>query len=210
MVLKGQLPGSRCCCTPCLSSVGARLLGCRRVSPPSRRPSPVPFQASQPARLCLVNPTLRAKFPEPRAVSAPARRRCSTPCSSAPGRVKKRGRGKKPAAHSGALSAPTQRGVFPPPMSQASLPFAAGAAGAHWGRPSLLKGTGNSRRQIYVLLGRVKSVVTGTSVYSLSQFGSPENKPICLPSFLWSSRLHRRQRAQIRPGTVHIHMIMYS
>lgn len=87
---------------------------------------------------------------------------------------------------------------------------APGAAGAHWGRPSLLKGTGDSGRRIYVSLGRVKSVVTGTSVYSLSQFGSPENKPICLPSFLWSSGLHRRQRAQIRPGTVHIHMIMYS
>lgn len=105
---------------------------------------------------------------------------------------------------------PPSAAFSPPPMSQASLPFAAGAAGAHWGRPSLLKGTGDSGRRIYVSLGRVESVVTGTSVYSLSQFGSPENKPICLPSFLWSSGLHRRQRAQIRPGTVHIHMIMYS
>lgn len=52
----------------------------------------------------------------------------------------------------------------PPPMSQASLPFAAGAAGAHWGRPSLLKGAGDSGRWFYGSLGRAKSVVTGTSV----------------------------------------------
>ena len=228
-VLKGQLPA---CCpapaflTPSFRSVvlKGQLLCCcctRAFLAPARETRnpdgwvflpPVPGQptcSSQPSQ-----PTLRAKFREPRAVSAPApRARCSTtrfPRSPLPEGLRK-GEGERSLQRTLALSQLPPNAAFPPPpMSQASLPFAAGAAGAHWGRPSLLKGTGDSGPRFYGSLGRAKSVATGTSVYSLTQFGSPENKPICLPSFLWSSGLQRRQRAQIRLGTVHIHMIMYS
>lgn len=128
--------------------------------PPPPTPSAIPSEANQLARLCLVKPRLRAKFGEPRAVGAPAPCAAARPSFSAPARVKGRGRGKKPAAHSGALSAPTQRSVptRPPPMSQASLPFAAGAAGAHWESPSPLKGTSDSGRRFYGSLGRAKCV----------------------------------------------------
>lgn len=206
MVLKGQL--LCCCCTPAFLTPGRETWGTDEwVFLP-----PLPGQptcSSQPSQ-----PTLRAKFREPRAVSAPApQERCSTtrfPRSPLPEGLRK-GEGERSLQRTLALSQlPPDAAFPPPPMSQASLPFAAGAAGAHWGRPSLLKGTGDSGQWFYGSLGRAKSVVTGTSVYSLSQFGSPENKPICLPSFLWSSGLQRRQRAQIRPGTVHTHMIMYS
>lgn len=120
----------------------------------------------------------------------------------------RKGEGERSPQRTLALSQlPPSAAFSPPPMSQASLPFAAGAAKAHWGRPSLLKGTGDSGRRFHVSVGQAKSVVTGASEYSLSQFGSSENKPICLPSFLWSSGLHRRQCAQIRTGTIHVHMI---
>lgn len=160
MVLKGQL--LCCCCTPAFLTPGRETWGTDEwVFLP-----PLPGQptcSSQPSQ-----PTLRAKFREPRAVSAPApQERCSTtrfPRSPLPEGLRK-GEGERSLQRTLALSQlPPDAAFPPPPMSQASLPFAAGAAGAHWGRPSLLKGTGDSGQWFYGSLGRAKSVVTGTSV----------------------------------------------
>lgn len=75
VVLKGQL--LCCCCTPAFLAPGLETWGAEGSVLPHALP-PVPSQTSQPARLCLVKPTLRAKFREPRVVSAPAPWRCST------------------------------------------------------------------------------------------------------------------------------------
>lgn len=152
MVLKGQL---LCCrCTRAFLTPGRETWdtdGWVFLPPLPGQPT----CSSQPSQ-----PTLRAKFREPRAVSAPApQARCSTtrfPRSPLPEGLRK-GEGERSLQRTLALSQLPPNAAFPPPpMSQASLPFAAGAAGAHWGRPSLLKGTGDSGQRFYGSLGRAK------------------------------------------------------
>lgn len=153
----------------------------------------------RPRRLCVVKPTLCSKFGELRAVRAPGPCPAPRPHSSAPSRVKERGRGEKTTAHCGALTAFTQRCVYPSPLPPPSSHH-------QWARQVclvlrsllepigkdrvFLKGTATLDFGSMAHLGGQK-VLSQSHLCSLSHSCSPQNKPICLPSFLWISGLYR-------------------